>query len=67
MSQIAKSLGISHSYLRNWMAQPDADEKGGDDRLTSAEEKCPDRIQGVCSQSLGETTKGGLTSLYSGW
>ena len=36
--QIAKSLGISDSWLRNWMAQADADEKGGD-RLASAEKK----------------------------
>ena len=39
VSQIAKSLGISDSCLRNWMAQADADEKGGGDRLTSAEKK----------------------------
>jgi transposase-like protein len=39
ISQIAKSLGISESCLRNWIAQADADEKGGGDRLTSAEKK----------------------------
>jgi transposase len=39
VSQIAKSLGISDSCLRNWMAQADADEKGGADRLTSSEKK----------------------------
>src|ERR671931_187876 len=39
ISQIAKSLGISESCLRNWIAQADADDKGGGDRLTSAERK----------------------------
>jgi transposase len=39
VSQLAKSLGISESCLRNWMAQADADGKGGADRLTSSEKK----------------------------
>lgn len=39
VSQIAKSLGISDSCLRNWMAQADADDKGSGDRLTSSEKK----------------------------
>jgi transposase len=39
ISQIAKGLGISESCLRNWMAQADADEQGGGDRLTSSEKK----------------------------
>lgn len=39
ISQIAKSLGISDSCLRNWIAQADADDKGSDGRLTSAEKK----------------------------
>jgi transposase-like protein len=29
ISQIAKSLGISESCLRNWVALAEADEKGG--------------------------------------
>ena len=37
---LAKDLGISQSCLRNWMAQADTDEGGGDTtRLTSAEKK----------------------------
>ena len=36
---IAKELSISESCLRNWMAQADADENGGANRLTSAEKK----------------------------
>lgn len=37
--RLAKDLGISRSCLQNWMAQADADEKGGTERLTSAEKK----------------------------
>jgi transposase-like protein len=36
---LAKELQISESCLRNWMAQADADDNGGDGRLTSAEKK----------------------------
>jgi transposase-like protein len=39
VSKIAKDLGISESCLRNWMAQADADDKGGGELLTSAEKK----------------------------
>jgi transposase len=38
VSELAKSLGISASCLRNWMTQADADENGGP-RLTTAEKK----------------------------
>jgi transposase len=38
ISQVAKSLGISESCLRNWLAQADADE-GKRDGLTSDERK----------------------------
>jgi transposase len=34
---IAKDLGISESYRRNWMARADADEGKDPDRLTSKE------------------------------
>lgn len=37
--RLAKDLGISRSCLQNWMAQADADGKGGTERLTSAEKK----------------------------
>lgn len=37
--QLAKDLGISRSCLQNWMAQADADDGGGAERLTSAEKK----------------------------
>ena len=39
--QLAKDLGISRSCLQNWMTQAevDAGEKGGTERLTSAEKK----------------------------
>lgn len=40
VSQIAKSLGISNSCLRNWMAQADAEERVGGDGLTSSEWRC---------------------------
>lgn len=36
---LAKELQISESCLRHWMAQADADERGGNGRLTSAEKK----------------------------
>jgi len=36
---LAKELRISDSCLRNWIAQSDADERGSDTRLTSAEKK----------------------------
>ena len=39
IAQLAKELRISDSCLRNWMAQADADERGSDTRLTSAEKK----------------------------
>jgi transposase len=39
VAKIAKDLGISDSCLRNWMAQADADENGGAQRLTSEEKK----------------------------
>ena len=40
VAELAKDLGISQSCLRNWMAQADTDENGGNGvRLTSAEKK----------------------------
>ena len=39
VAKIAKDLGISESCLRNWMAQADADDNGGGQRLTSTEKK----------------------------
>jgi len=39
VAKLAKDLRISESCLRNWMAQADADDAGGDARLTSAEKK----------------------------
>src|SRR5262245_41799322 len=39
VARIAKDLGISDSCLRNWMAQADADDNGGGQRLTSEEKK----------------------------
>jgi transposase len=39
IAQLARDLQISESCLRNWMAQADADEHGGANRLTSAENK----------------------------
>jgi transposase len=39
VAKIAKDLGISVSCLRNWMAQADADDNGGGQRLTSTEKK----------------------------
>ena len=37
MSEVAKDLRISESCLRNWVAQADADERGSQTCLTSAE------------------------------
>src|SRR5918997_5938042 len=37
MAEVAKDLRISESYLRNWVAQADADERGSQTRLPSAE------------------------------
>jgi transposase len=39
VAMLAKELRISESCLRNWMAQADADDSGGADRLTTAEKK----------------------------
>jgi len=36
---LAKDLGVSESYLRDWTAQADTDTNGSDVRLTSAEKK----------------------------
>jgi transposase-like protein len=36
---LAKELQISESCLWNWMAQADADDNGGDGRLTGAEKE----------------------------
>jgi transposase-like protein len=38
-AEVAKDLRISESCLRNWVAQADADERGSQARLTSAEEE----------------------------
>jgi transposase-like protein len=39
VAALAKDLGISESCLRNWMAQPDADENGNVTRPSSVEKK----------------------------
>src|SRR5947208_11871101 len=40
VAELATDLGISQSCLRNWMAQSDADENGGNaTRLSSSEKK----------------------------
>jgi transposase-like protein len=39
MAEVAKDLRISESCLRNWVAQADADERGSQSRLTSAEKE----------------------------
>lgn len=39
VAQVAKSLGISESCLRNWIAQTDVDEGGSSASLTSSEKK----------------------------
>jgi len=36
---LARSLSVSESCLRGWMAQADTDETGSDARLTSAEKR----------------------------
>jgi transposase len=36
---VAKQLSISESCLRDWLAQADADERGSDSRLASAEKR----------------------------
>lgn len=37
VAEVAKSLGISESCLRNWMAQADIDDRGSSTSLTSTE------------------------------
>ncbi len=39
IAAVAKQLSISESCLRNWVAQADADERGSDSRLTSADKE----------------------------
>jgi transposase len=39
MAEVAKELRISESCLRNWVAQADADERGSQTRLTTAEKE----------------------------
>ena len=39
IAAVAKQLSISESCLRNWVAQADADERGSDSRLTSADQR----------------------------
>jgi transposase-like protein len=39
IAALAKQLSISESCLRNWIAQAEADENGGESRLTSAEKR----------------------------
>ena len=39
MAEVAKDLRVSQSCLRNWVAQADADERGSQTRLTSAEKE----------------------------
>ena len=39
VSVLAKRLSISESCLRNWVAQAEADDGGGDSRLTTGEKK----------------------------
>ena len=39
VAEVAKSLGISESCLRNWVAQADVDDNGGSTSVTSAEKK----------------------------
>lgn len=39
IAALAKDLRISESCLRNWLAQAEADDKGSETRLTSAEKK----------------------------
>ncbi|ABD11102.1 transposase [Frankia casuarinae] len=39
IAALAKQLTISESCLRNWIAQADADDNGGENRLTSVEKR----------------------------
>ena len=39
MVEVAKDLRISESCLRNWVAQAEADERGSQTQLTSAEKE----------------------------
>ena len=39
MAEVAKDLRISESCLRNWVTQADADERGSQTRLASAEKE----------------------------
>jgi transposase len=39
VAKIAKDLGISESCLRNWMAQSDAEENSGGQRLAGTEKR----------------------------
>ena len=39
VAEVARSLGISESCLRNWMAQSDTDERGSETKLTTGEKK----------------------------
>ncbi|MBV9160903.1 MAG: transposase [Pseudonocardiales bacterium] len=39
IAEVAKDLRISESCLRNWVTQADADERGSQTRLTSAEKE----------------------------
>lgn len=39
IAELAKELHISESCLRNWMAQDDAENNGGDVQLTGKEKK----------------------------
>jgi transposase len=39
IAEVAKDLRISESCLRNWVGQADADERGSQTRLTSAEKE----------------------------
>jgi transposase-like protein len=39
IAALAKQLSISESCLRNWVAQADADEHGGDSRLNSEDKR----------------------------
>lgn len=39
MAEVTNDLRISESCLRNWVAQADADERGSQTKLTSAEKE----------------------------
>ena len=45
IAAVAKQLSISESCLPNWLAQVDADERGSDSRLTSAEKRELDQMR----------------------